>query len=169
MFTDFWQRALTYVGIAGPDQGQGGLFLLLPPNYDGPLPVGGYHTFRSPTYNVFLFWRAMLTQGADGPDPSEAVELIEKTLVYPLRAGIPQDGIPGCFGAAGADDVPAGCELLRPAGQVRRLRTRRLDRPVPGRHDGLHRYREGRGLQADRAPARHTRQGCSGPSRSTVR
>lgn len=90
MFTDFWQRGLTDVGVGGPDKGQGGLYLLLPPDYDGPVP-GGYHAFRSPTYNVFLFWRAPLTKGPNGPDATQAVAHIEQTLVYPLRAGIPSE------------------------------------------------------------------------------
>ena len=90
MITDFWQRALTDVGVGGPDKGQGGLYLLLPPDYDGPVP-SGYNTFRSPTYNVFLFWRGPLTKGADGPDATQAKAHIEQTLVYPLRAGIPSE------------------------------------------------------------------------------
>ncbi|GMG90524.1 hypothetical protein Cmtc_17440 [Cupriavidus sp. TKC] len=90
MLTDFWQRALTDVGVGGPDKGQGGLYLVLPPDYDGPVP-GGYNTFRSPTYNVFLFWRATLTKGPNGPESDKAVATIEKTLVYPLRAGIPSE------------------------------------------------------------------------------
>jgi hypothetical protein len=88
MFTDFWQRALTDVGVGGPDKSQGGVYLLLPPDYDGPMP-SGYNTFRSPTYNVFLFWRGPLTKGPNGPDVTQAVTHIEQTLVYPLRAGIP--------------------------------------------------------------------------------
>ncbi|WP_426412899.1 DUF1254 domain-containing protein [Bradyrhizobium ganzhouense] len=90
MFTDFWQRALTDVGVGGPDKGQGGLYLLLPPDYDGAVP-SGYNTYRSPTYNVFLFWRAPLQKGPDGPDAKQAVAHIEQTLVYPLRAGIPSE------------------------------------------------------------------------------
>jgi hypothetical protein len=35
MFTDFYQRCLTDVGAAGPDRGKGGLYLLLPPGYQG--------------------------------------------------------------------------------------------------------------------------------------
>jgi hypothetical protein len=88
MLTDFWQRAMTDVGIGGPDKGQGGLYLVLPPNYDGVVP-DGYHAVHSPTYNVFLFWRAPLAKGPDGPRMEEAVETMEKTLVYPLREGIP--------------------------------------------------------------------------------
>ncbi len=85
MFTDFFQRTLTDVGAAGPDRGEGGLYLLLPPGYQGPLP-GGYFTFTSKTYNVFLFFRTVLTQGPDGPDTREAVAIAEKTRVYPLSA-----------------------------------------------------------------------------------
>ena len=83
MFTDFFQRTLTDVGAAGPDRGAGGLYLLLPPGYQGPLP-GGYFTFTSKTYNVFLFFRTVLTQGPDGPEAKEAVAIAEKTRVYPL-------------------------------------------------------------------------------------
>src|SRR5271157_4803098 len=45
MFTDFFQRTLIDVGASGPDRGEGGLYLLLPPDYQGPVPAG-YHTFR---------------------------------------------------------------------------------------------------------------------------
>lgn len=83
MFTDFMQHTLTDVGAAGPDQGRGGLYLLLPPDHEGPVP-GGYHAFRSNTYNVFLFFRTLLTQGADGPDTRQAVATAEATRVYPL-------------------------------------------------------------------------------------
>jgi hypothetical protein len=83
MFTDFYQRTLTDVGAAGPDRARGGLYLLLPPDYDGVVP-GGYFAFKSPTYNVFLFFRTVLTRGKDGPDTKEAVAIAEQTRVYPL-------------------------------------------------------------------------------------
>ncbi len=88
LFDDFWQRALTDVGYAGPDKGQGGLYLLLPPDYEGPVP-GGYYTYKSPTYNVFMFWRALLTKGAEGPETAKGVATIEQTMVYPLRNTTP--------------------------------------------------------------------------------
>jgi hypothetical protein len=50
MLTDFFQRTLTDVGFSGPDHADGGLYLLLPPDYQGPVPAG-YWTFRSDTYN----------------------------------------------------------------------------------------------------------------------
>src|SRR5262249_20414336 len=37
MFTDFFQRTITDVGLIGPDRARGGLYLLLPPEYDGEI------------------------------------------------------------------------------------------------------------------------------------
>ena len=54
---DFWHRPLTDVGFVGPDKGAGGNYLILPPDFEGTAPEG-YFTFKSPTYNVFVFWRA---------------------------------------------------------------------------------------------------------------
>jgi hypothetical protein len=82
MFTDFFQRTLTDVGASGPDRAQSGLYLLLPPDFRGTVPEG-YFAYRSQTYNVFLFFRFVPTQGADGPDTKEAVATAEQTRVYP--------------------------------------------------------------------------------------
>ena len=83
MFTDFFQRTITDVGAVGPDRARGGLYLLLPPGYQGHVP-DGYFTFRSSTYNVFLFFRTVLTKGETGPDPGPAVATAERTRIYPL-------------------------------------------------------------------------------------
>ena len=83
MFTDFFQRTITDVGAIGPDRARGGLYLLLPPHYDGEVPKG-YYTFTSPTYNVFLFFRTIMPKGDNGPDPAPAVALAEQTRIYPL-------------------------------------------------------------------------------------
>ncbi len=85
MFTDFFQRTLVDVGNAGPDRGRGGLYLLLPPNYQGPVP-DGYFTYTSSTYNVFLFFRMVMPGGENGLDPAPAVAVGEATRVYPLWA-----------------------------------------------------------------------------------
>ena len=50
---DFWHRPLTDVGFVGPDKGEGGKYLLLPPGYEGNVP-DGYFKFTSRTYNVFV-------------------------------------------------------------------------------------------------------------------
>lgn len=83
MFTDFFQRTITDVGAVGPDRARGGLYLLLPPGYDGEIPTG-YFAFKSKTYNVFLFFRTIMPKGENGPDPKPAVALAEQTRVYPL-------------------------------------------------------------------------------------
>jgi hypothetical protein len=83
MFTDFFQRTITDVGAIGPDRARGGLYLLLPPDYQGHVP-GGYFVFKSSTYNVFLFFRTVMAKGENGPDPAPAVALAEKTRIYPL-------------------------------------------------------------------------------------
>ena len=85
MFTDFFQRTITDVGLIGPDRARGGLYLLLPPDYDSQIPQG-YFAFKSSTYNVFLFFRTVMKKGKDGPDPAPAVALAEQTRVYPLWA-----------------------------------------------------------------------------------
>src|SRR5262245_48699292 len=83
MFTDFCQRTITDVGAIGPDRARGGLYLLLPPDYDGQIPQG-YFAFKSSTYNVLLFFRTVMKKGDKGPDPTDAVKLAEQTRVYPL-------------------------------------------------------------------------------------
>ncbi|MNZ39543.1 hypothetical protein D3C78_570410 [compost metagenome] len=85
MFTDFFQRTITDVGAVGPDRARGGLYLLLPPDYDGAIP-SGYFAFKSRTYNVFLFFRTVMKKGENGPDPAPAVANAEQTRAYPLWA-----------------------------------------------------------------------------------
>ena len=80
MFTDFFQRTISDVGAIGPDRARGGLYLLLPPGYQGHVP-DSYFAFESSTYNVFLFFRTVM---AKGPDPKPAVDIAERTRIYPL-------------------------------------------------------------------------------------
>lgn len=55
---DFWFRYVGDLGIAGPDRGAGGKYLLLPPDFDGPVP-DGYHVLRTPTFTNWLVVRAL--------------------------------------------------------------------------------------------------------------
>ena len=55
---DIWQRYVTDIGLAGPDKGQGGKYLILPPGHDGDVP-DGYFVARSPTYSNWLVIRAL--------------------------------------------------------------------------------------------------------------
>jgi hypothetical protein len=68
------------VGLSGPDHGNGGKYLILPPDYKGSIP-SGYFTFRSGTYGVFVFWRGFFK---DPKQLSEPVKVMERTRIYPL-------------------------------------------------------------------------------------
>ena len=46
---DMWFGWIIDIGFPGPDRGEGGRYLLLPPGYDGPLPEGGFYVARSKT------------------------------------------------------------------------------------------------------------------------
>lgn len=68
------------VGLPGPDQGKGGKYLVLPPDFKGEVPAG-YITLRSRTYGVFVFWRGFFS---DPKKLGEPVKLMEQTKIYPL-------------------------------------------------------------------------------------
>jgi hypothetical protein len=46
---DHWFKYVIDFGNAGPDRGQGGKLLVLPPGYDGDVPAEGYHVVRTNT------------------------------------------------------------------------------------------------------------------------
>jgi hypothetical protein len=77
---DMWQLWVTDVGITGPDKGEGGKYLFLPPGYEGDEPAG-YFIVHSPTYGLWLPWRSFLVDG----NPKPGVDLVkEHTKIYPL-------------------------------------------------------------------------------------
>ena len=67
---DMWFSWIIDIGFPGPDRGEGGKYLLVPPGYDGPLPDGGYFVARSKTTRVLYAARAFLTNN----DPKPTVE-----------------------------------------------------------------------------------------------
>lgn len=89
IFDDIWFRYISDFGLAGPDRGAGGKFLLLPPGYEGPLPEGGYFIGRSRTNSVAVIGRAFIEDN----DPTPAVARIKAGLrVYPY--------VPGSYGSS---------------------------------------------------------------------
>lgn len=81
MLDDAWMRFVGNFGVAGPDKGQGGKYLVLPPGYTGEVPEG-YFVLKAPTYINWFFMRGSI---ADGLEP--ALENIKDHLkVYPLNA-----------------------------------------------------------------------------------
>ena len=71
---DMWWRWVIDFGLPGPDRGEGGKYLLLPPGYDGPLPEGGYFVARSRTNRVVILGRLFM----ENNDPKPAVDLIKE-------------------------------------------------------------------------------------------
>ena len=49
---DMWFGWIIDIGFPGPDRGEGGKYLIVPPDYDGPLPDSGFHVSRSKTTHV---------------------------------------------------------------------------------------------------------------------
>jgi hypothetical protein len=86
---DMWFSWIIDIGGPGPDRGLGGKYLIVGPDYDGPLPEGGYFIARSATNFALYAARAYLVDGK----PEPAVENIKKTMkVYPYQ--------PGAFGTS---------------------------------------------------------------------
>ena len=104
VFDDMWWGWIIDFGLPGPDRGEGGRFLLVPPGYDGPLPDSGYHVGHSRTSRALLLGRSFLTDD----DPAPTVETIKRTLkLYPYAPGGHGTSVatllggPGAAGAAG--------------------------------------------------------------------
>jgi hypothetical protein len=82
---DAWFRWVIDLGLPGPDRGEGGKYLIVPPGYKGTLPEGEFNVAHSRTYTILWFGRSYLK---DGSDPKPVVETIRKTLkVYPYEPG----------------------------------------------------------------------------------
>jgi hypothetical protein len=81
---DMWFSWIIDAGFPGPDRGEGGKYLLVPPDYGGPLPEGGFFIARSRTNRVLYAMRSFLVNN----DPKPTVELIRKHLrIYPYTPG----------------------------------------------------------------------------------
>ena len=77
---DAWFRYVVDFGNAGPDKGQGGKFLILPPGYEGDVPEG-YHVARTQTHGNWMAWRGFQVNGSTKP----AVETTKAWFrIYPL-------------------------------------------------------------------------------------
>ena len=69
---DMWFRWVTDLGLAGPDRGAGGRYLLVGPGYDGPLPDSGFHVVHARTKRVTALGRGFMVDN----DPTVPVEAI---------------------------------------------------------------------------------------------
>lgn len=79
---DAWQTAVADFGPNGLDEGKGGKYVLLPPDYQG-VPPAGYTPVRMSTYNGYLLLRANPKSQA-ASDVVKANAWIRKVRIYPL-------------------------------------------------------------------------------------
>jgi hypothetical protein len=80
---DAYFRFVTDVGITGPDQGKGGKYLFVGPDYKSPLPSSGYFVTRTPTYMNLILFRAFVR---DGNIPAAVNHVKDSARVYPYSA-----------------------------------------------------------------------------------
>lgn len=79
---DAFFRFVTDMGVPGPDRGEGGKYLILPPGYTGSVPEG-YFVSRSTSYVNWLILRGFLVDGK----PDYSVNMFKSGLkIYPLSA-----------------------------------------------------------------------------------
>ena len=82
---DAWFHWIIDMGMPGPDRGEGGKYLIVPPGFEGALPEGEFNVAHSKTTYGVWFARAFIE---NGNDPKPVVEQIKKlTKVYPYQAG----------------------------------------------------------------------------------
>ena len=75
---DMWFSWIIDIGGPGPDRGLGGKYLIAGPDYDGPLPEGGYFVAHSKTNLILYAARAYLVNN----DPKPAVENVKANLKF---------------------------------------------------------------------------------------
>ncbi|TYK67107.1 DUF1254 domain-containing protein [Colwellia echini] len=82
---DMWFSWSIDIGKPGPDRGEGGKYLIVPPGYDeNLLPDGGYFIAKSKTNRALYAARSFLVNN----DPKPAADLIKKTMkIYPYTPG----------------------------------------------------------------------------------
>tara|TARA_B100000809_G_C15109254_1_gene519943 strand:+ start:424 stop:2004 length:1581 start_codon:yes stop_codon:yes gene_type:complete len=78
---DAFFRFVVDMGMPGPDKGQGGKYLILPPNYKGDIPEG-YFVSTSTSYTNWIILRGFLVDGK----PDQASKMYREGLkVYALK------------------------------------------------------------------------------------
>lgn len=67
---DMWQRSVSDIGQTGPDKGQGGKYLIVPPGQTAPADATGYFIVEAPMMNSFVGFRVL------DPDPAKGKALV---------------------------------------------------------------------------------------------
>jgi hypothetical protein len=164
---DMWFSWIIDIGFPGPDRGERGKYLLVPPGYDGLLPEGDFYIALSRTTRALYAARSFLGDS----DPRPAVELITKTIkFYPYTPGGEGTSIATALqGKVRLERNPAIAETkfveasgkvmnTIPPGRLRLLRNDQRERPTgagnelrcgTGRATGRHRIVKGKPFRPD--------------------
>lgn len=88
MINDARSRYVVDIGMVGPDRGEGGKYLIVPPGYESPVPEG-YFVVKSTTFQNLYFFRLFAVNG----DFQPAITSMKKySRAYPLSlAGNPPE------------------------------------------------------------------------------
>lgn len=80
---DAWFKYVTDFGNLGPDEGQGGKFLILPPGYEGEVSEKGYTAVvQTNTYANWVIWRGFKDE--DGTTETAVQQTQDLYKLYPL-------------------------------------------------------------------------------------
>ena len=80
ILNDAYFRYVSDIGLTGPDQGKGGKYLFIGPDYEGEIP-DGYFVAKSKTYRHWLLMRTFVKDG----DIAESVKALKEGFkAYPL-------------------------------------------------------------------------------------
>src|SRR4029453_1735200 len=79
---DVWQSALEDVGAAGVDKGNGGKYLILPPDHKNQAPAG-YIPLASQTYEAYALLRSIPKSGGEA-DVAKAVAYGKRIRLFPF-------------------------------------------------------------------------------------
>ena len=90
IINDGFMRYVADLGNAGPDRGQGGKYLLLPPGYEGDVP-DGYFVFRSSTCRNWVMVRGF--EQITGRGDAALAYYKEHFKVRPLGEGAHEPGV----------------------------------------------------------------------------
>jgi hypothetical protein len=76
--SDFWQREISALGEMGPDVGEGGRYVIVPPGWPTPDPTDDTFVLESTGMNIMVGFRTL------DPDPQTSQALVEAVRIYPL-------------------------------------------------------------------------------------
>jgi hypothetical protein len=109
-FSDLWFET-SGLGRLGPDRGEGGKYLLVPPGYKGELPTEGYLITPFKTMDANFFIRGIVIKG----DVAGAAEMVAKSRIYPYseRANPKPNRVLRSTGKYADTIEPAGLEYWK--------------------------------------------------------